>query len=96
MNENTTPKYRWIMYIGQNAFGPSFDLQRVTGIGAARAAFEEYCRAVYTDECAATLYAYSEEDWASAVEFKDSGCPFDYPDKVIERGPRGGIRVENA
>lgn len=88
-----TTNYRWIMYISQDAFSSSFDLQRVTSLDAARVAYADYCRAVYTDECSATLYPYSDEDWETAEEYRNTGCPFDYPSKVIERGPMGGIKV---
>ena len=87
-----TTKYRWIMYISQNIPGNTlFDLQRVTSLDAARVAFADFCRAVYSDECSATLYAYTDEGWTEAESFRDTGCPFDYPDRVIERGPMGGI-----
>lgn len=91
-----TAKYRWIMYVSQNTPGNlSFTLERVTSLDAARFAYADYCRAVYTDECSATLYTYTDEAWAEAEDFRDTGCPFDYPDRLIERGPNGGIVVKN-
>jgi hypothetical protein len=94
---SNTTNYRWIMYVQQNIPGNvSFDLVRVQSLDAARVAFGDFCRAVYSDECSATLYPYSDEDWAEAESFRDTGCPFDYPSRIIERGPMGGIKVVNA
>jgi hypothetical protein len=89
--------YRWIMYLSQNIPGNmSFGLSRADSLASAREAFETFCEEVYSDDCSATLYAYSDEAWSSAEDFRDVGCPFDYPDKAIERGPRGGVRITNA
>lgn len=88
--------HRWIMYVSQNFPGNiSFDLEQAMSLPHARAIFQDFCRAVGTDECSATLYAHTAEAWESAEEFRDTGCPFGYPDRIIERGPRGGIRVMN-
>lgn len=90
-------RYHWIVYLSQNFPGNIlFDLERATSIAQVRELYADYCRAVGTDECTATVYPYSDAEWASAVEYRDSGCPFDYPSLIIERGPRGGIRVERA
>ncbi|MCY0941928.1 hypothetical protein [Streptomyces antarcticus] len=89
--------YRWIMYVSQNIPGnTSFDLSRHPSLESAREEFKDYCCAVYNDDCSATLYPYSPEDWEIAQDFKTSGCPFDYPSRIIERGPLGGIRTEKA
>ncbi len=88
--------YRWIMYTMQHMPGNVFsDLKRVDSLSEAVAEYDYFCKAVGTDDCSSTLYAYSEEAWESAEEFRNSGCPFDYPDRIIERGPNGGIRVNN-
>lgn len=90
-------RYRWIMYVSQNFPGNmSFDLDRVSSIAQAKDAFREFCQAVFTDDCTATLYPYDDEAWEAADRFRDSGCPFDYPSLIIERGPRGGVRVTTA
>lgn len=90
--------YRWIVYMHQPGPGcfMSFDVVRVENIREALGALETYEREVYEDGCTASLYPYSEEDWAAAEDYRETGCPFDYPSKVIERGPRGGMRVVNA
>lgn len=89
--------YRWIMYLGQNAFpGGSLDLSRHPTLESAREHYRDYCVSVYNDECSATLYPYTEEDWNRAQDFGTDGTPFDYPSRIIERGPLGGIRTEDA
>lgn len=90
-------KYRWIMYSHQNIPGNVLsDLGRVTSLSEAKDAFKDYCNAVFTNDCSATLYPYNDEDWDEAVEFKDYGCPFDYPTYFIVRGPLDGIIFERA
>jgi hypothetical protein len=90
----STP-YRWIAYTQQNIPGnPSFELSRHTSLADAVQHVADYGDAVMYDDCSATLYAYSDERWEQAQRFADAGCPFDYPDRLIERGPRGGWRVE--
>ena len=87
-------KFEWIIYLSQNIPGnQSFDLQRATSIRDAQSRFEAFCYSVMSDDCVATLYAYSDEAWAEALDFRDVGCPFDYPDRLIERGARGGVKV---
>lgn len=86
--------YRWIMYVQQHIPGNlSFGLYRCASLTDAREMFDGYCRSVGSDDCSATLYAYTDEGFESAREFEGIGCPFDYPDKVIERGPKGGVKV---
>ena len=88
--------YRWIMYVSQNIPGnTSFTLERVPSLLSAILEYENYCMAVGTDECSATLYAYSDDAWKDAEDFRGTGCPLDYPSRIIERGPMGGIRVQN-
>lgn len=92
-----TGRYRYIMYASQDIpCNPSFDLSRVASLDNARREYARFCDAVGTDECSARLYAYSDEAWESAEQFRDVGCPFDYPDYVIERGALNGIRVSHA
>lgn len=92
MSEN----YRWIVYLAQNIPGnQSFDLSRATSIEDAKEQYRQYCKDVYNDDSHATLYAYDAERWTDAEDFRDTGCPFDYPDRIIERGPLGGVVVNN-
>lgn len=95
--------FRWIMYL-HDPLG-SFDVERVENLEDAKVALIEYGRATgfYQDlqtngnyGCTGSLYPYSEEDWDEALRFKDVGCPFDYPSKLVENGPRGGVRITNA
>lgn len=91
--------FRWIMYMRDGmGMGGAFELTRVTSLHAARSEFESFADGPcgYKEGTSATLYAYSAEAWESAKEFEYVGCPFDCPDKISERGPRGGIRFVNA
>jgi hypothetical protein len=88
-------KYRWIVYLHQPMGG--FEVRRVTSLDEAKDALYQWSRDVYVyEQASATLYRYSKEDWAEAEEYIEIGCPFDYPSKVMEFGPKGGIKVENA
>lgn len=90
-----TRKPKWIMYLSQNT--PDNITSEVTPVMStddAVRAFKEFCDAVGTEECTGRLYPWTVEDWQSALEFRDVGCPFDYPSYVVERGTRGGVRVE--
>lgn len=87
-------KYEWIMYLSQNIPGSlSFDLQRATSIRDAQDQFSTFCREVYSEDCHAFLYAYSDEAWAEAEDFRGVGCPFDHPDRLIERSRTGAVKV---
>lgn len=88
-------EYRWIAYTQQTIPGSlSFDLSRHTSLAGAVEHVDQLSHEWLYVDCSATLYAYSAEAWERAEEFRDIGCPFDYPDRLIERGPRGGWRVE--
>ena len=71
----------------------SFKRDRHTSMSDAKAAFEKFCRSSGYDS-SMTLYGYSDDAWLSAKDFEDVGCPFDYPDKRIIRGPRNGVVLE--
>lgn len=86
-------KYEWIMYQQMNGLPGSESVSRVHSIDEAKRALETFSRETYHDNVSATLYAYSDEAWAEAQDFRNVGCPFDYPDRLIERGPRGGMKV---
>lgn len=88
-------KCRWIIYLHQPMGG--FEVRRVSSIEEAKSALHQWSRDVYVyEQATASLYPYSKEDWAEAKEYEEIGCPFDYPSKVMEFGPRGGIKVTNA
>lgn len=85
---------RWIMYAQHNIPGvrPS-DLTEQRSLESAKRELADYAEAVQYDDVLAVLYHWAPERWAEALEFKDVGCPFDYPDRLIERGPRGGFVI---
>lgn len=88
--------YKYIMYLSLNFPGETgFSLRRVTSLTQAVLEFENFKLNSGMD-ASASLYPYSEENWAEAEEFATSGCPFDYPWKIIETGPQGGVRIINA
>lgn len=91
---------RWISYTQQNIPGnQSFELTFHASLDEVRIEFENFCCDVDTDDCSMTLYNVDHPDGQNMIElaneFADVGCPFDYPDKIVERGPRGGIRFVN-
>lgn len=104
MPAKNTP--RWIMFTSQNIPGNQLaDARRVVSLTAARRVYEVFCESVGTDNCSATLYPYTEENWEETLEhrvdskesqFTVNGCPLGYPSKTVERGNRGGIKIENA
>lgn len=89
---------RWIMYsfVGM----PGETTGRLTcheSLEWAKESLRDFSRNTYSYEAAyATLYPFTPEAWSEAREFETSGCPFDYPSKLIEFGPKGGLRVTNA
>lgn len=89
-------KNRWIAYF-HGPFSHSFDIAAYPSLYEAGQGMKEYGRNTgFHEEATAALYPYSEEDWAEAQEYAEIGCPFDYPSKLMQFGPRGGIKVENA
>jgi len=98
------PVYRWIMYI-DNPGGLGGDLLRVASKEDAKTALIEHGKAsgfhqdltVYGDYGpTATLYPYTEEDWAEAELWRDTGNPFPCPSYIVESGPRGGVNITPA
>jgi hypothetical protein len=93
MNKSST-RNRWIMYAHQDNYGgQSFRVTAHESLQWCKASLEEFSRALMEENVSATLYAYSDEAWRSAREYEDIGCPFDYPDYVIKRGPRGAFTI---
>jgi hypothetical protein len=90
----------WISYTSQNIPGnQSFELGFHANLREVQKAYEEYCEAVGTEDVSMTIYStIGDKDGEmvkAAKEFEGIGCPFDYPDKIIERGPHGAIKVVN-
>lgn len=87
-------KYRWIVYLHHPM--TVFEVRRAVSIDDAKSLLQQYSEEAFVyEQATASLYPYSKEDWAEAKEYEEIGCPFDYPSKVMEFGPRGGIKVEN-
>lgn len=90
----------WISYTSQNTPGnQSFELEYHNSLQVAKEFYTDFCETVGTDDCTMTLY-YTHKGHEglmvkAAEEFRGVGCPFDHPDRVIMRGPRGGVRIEN-
>jgi len=89
--------YKWIVYMQMNFPGnPSFDLTRVRSLREAENLLRGFSKTVMSDDVSASVYTYSDADWSEAERFLGVGCPLDYPDYVLEVGPRGGVRRERA
>lgn len=95
--------YRWIMYL-YNPMG-GFEVIRIKNLEQAKLELIIYGRSTgfYQDlqvggqyGCSGTLYAYTKENWQDALEYEEVGCPLGYPSKLVENGPRGGVRITNA
>lgn len=85
---------RWIMYASANMPGNlSFQVTCHESLEWCVESLERFERACGMD-VSASLYVFDDEAWKAARKFQDVGCPFDYPDRLIERGSRGGWRVE--
>jgi hypothetical protein len=88
---------RWIVYLHVDAPGrDAFTVTAVENLKAARKALGVWSLGMGEDSVSASLYPYSPEAWADAMDFRTVGCPFDYPSRIIERGPRGALRVVSA
>lgn len=87
---------RWIGYTQQNIPGTILgEMRFFPTLAHAARWYETYCYNVGYDDCSMTLY-YAGNDQSMydlAKEYEEIGCPFDYPDRVIEHGPRGGVKV---
>ncbi len=83
--------FLWIGYFHQNAYGGPGELMRFTSLHTAIAVYREICEALGSTDCSMSLYAYSDDAWELAGEFDGIGCPFDHPDRLIERGPHNGV-----
>jgi len=87
--------FRWISYTQAHIPGnQSFQLGRHESLADARQTFLKFCHDSGYDASSMSLYAYSDEAWAQAEDFRDIGCPFDYPVRRIIRGERNGVVME--
>jgi hypothetical protein len=85
------------MYASQDIPGSqSFRVTSHESLTWCTESLRKLAKALDTDNVSATLYMFSGPAWDKAREFERIGCPFDYPAKVINRGPRGGFRVVDA
>lgn len=95
-------RIQWISYTNQEGAGCRVDdVKYHESLSKARDAYVQYCDDVGVNTCYMRLYFVPDgidgiDMMASAEEFRDIGCPFDYPDMVVERGPRGGVVVNRA
>lgn len=88
--------FRWIGYISpESPDGRSFDLMRFRSDREALDALRAY-ESDTGNAASLRLYHYTVLDWIDAKNFEDIGCPFDYPDYMSERGPRGGLKLVRA
>jgi hypothetical protein len=88
---------KWIVYTHVDVPGRDVTgLMHVESLKEAVATVAEWSRGMCEDAVSARLYPFTDDAWEDAQEFKSAGCPFDYPSYVIERGPRGGLRVVEA
>ena len=85
---------RYIMYIHYSMGG--FDLKQAGSLSEVRRLFRRAGEQGGDENVSASLYPWSEADWAEAVEYDTIGCPFDYPWKIVEFGKRGGVVISNA
>lgn len=85
---------KYIAYWGQPMF-PGTEPYQYKTLSDLREGFLEYCEGVGVDNCSGPVYGWSEEAWASALDFQGIGCPFDCPWFIVERGPRGGVVFQN-
>lgn len=96
MFEKWITEYEYIAYACRDVPGDrSFELLRFRKESEALDHLRELERET-GDEWSMSLHGYSTKDWFEAKSFEDVGCPFDYPWKISERGPRGGLRFVNA
>lgn len=86
---STVPRYIAYMHV---PFGHTGELMGFNSVRAVRDYFAD------SDYDNASVYAclFDVDMWRSALEYRETGCPFDYPTYVMDRGPRGGVVVERA
>jgi len=97
--DTSAPFVGWVCYTSQNVYSGSECLTFHTSLKEAVEEYKDYCKGAGTNDCTMRLYytheAHEGRMVKAALEFEGIGCPFDYPDRMIERGPRGGVKVVN-
>lgn len=81
---------KWILYSGQDFGGEEITKHDSLAECRERVKYNNSCTSSYWN---GRVYPYTEENWEDAMDFKDSGCPFDYPSYLVETGVRGGVSV---
>lgn len=87
---------RWVTYVSQNIPGnQSFQMEFCGTLSEAKDIYVRFCDDVGSDDCTMTVYHIgdNQELIDSAIEFENVGCPFDYADRIIARGPKGGVLI---
>lgn len=88
--------HNYILYVEQNFPGNvTFDLHEVNDVTTARELVEAAADELMID-CTGRIYPWTEENWALAREYANIGCPFDYPDFVVERDDNGDYYATRA
>lgn len=82
---------KWILYSGQY-----HGSEEITVHSSLKECEERirYNNKATTDYWNGRVYPYTSENWEDAMDFKDAGCPFDYPSYLVETGVRGGVSVK--
>lgn len=88
-------EYEFIAYLHHEAWSHSFELHRFRSEREALDYLRKQERET-GEQYSMSLYGYTTKDWWEAKGFETIGCPFDYPWKISERGPRGGLKLVNA
>ena len=86
--------FRWIAYESDDRFPGVPMLKRFASLVSASDSLRETRETMGTDRVSSLLYAYSDDAWESAKDFEEVGIPFDYPDRRLSIGPRGGVKIE--
>lgn len=80
----TVPARRFILYVSNVIPGNvSFELITATGKLDAVQRVRQFADDTGMDACA-TVYGFDSESWAEAQEYREIGCPFDYPMGTVD------------
>lgn len=89
----------YLVYVQSNTpSGSGSGPLQATSLAEAEDLFGLFVLGSFDEQATASVYAFPYSEYrvalATAREYADLGCPFDYPDFVIRVGPRGGIKRE--